>query len=79
MSTRKLSNISLSDYRRFLLSQGCKCIRTSGGHEHWSRTNLPRSLTLQTHISPVPERIIKQHLFYLKIDRDEFLEIMGGA
>jgi hypothetical protein len=76
MSTHKLSNIPLGVYRKFLQSQGCKLIRTSGGHEHWSRTDIPRSLTLQTHISPVPERIIKQHLAYLKIDRDKFFQVL---
>jgi hypothetical protein len=76
MSTRKLSNISLSDYRRFLSLQGCKLIRTSGGHEHWSRKDIPRALTLQSHISPVPERIIKQHLSYLKVSREKFFELM---
>ena len=78
MSTFRLSNISLSDYRKFLQSQSCKCVRTSGGHEHWSRADLPRALTLQTHISPVPERIIKQHLGYLKIDRELFSKLMRG-
>ena len=76
MSTRKLSNIPLNDYRKFLKSQGCKCIRISGGHEHWSRGDIKRSLTLQTHISPVPERIIKQHLFYLQISKEKFFDIM---
>lgn len=78
MSTHKLSNIPLSDYRRFLQSQGCKCVRISGGHEHWSRPDLPRALTLQTHISPVPERIVKQHLSYLKLDREKFFKIIQG-
>ena len=72
-----LRNIKLKTYRKFLESQGCKCIRTKGGHEHWARSDLSRSLTLQTHISPVPQFIIQQHLRYLEIDKNKFLEIIG--
>ena len=67
MSTKKLSNISLKEYRLFLTNCGCKYIRTSGGHEIWSRTDLNRPITFQTHIDPVPERIIKQALRILLI------------
>ncbi|PKP11206.1 MAG: hypothetical protein CVU08_12680 [Bacteroidetes bacterium HGW-Bacteroidetes-3] len=49
-------------YRDFLKDQGCVCNRTSGGHEHWSRVDLLRSITVQTHVDPVPEFIIKNAL-----------------
>ncbi len=67
-----MKNISLQIYRKFLTQQGCKLIRTKGGHEHWSRKDLNRSLTLQSHITPVPEFIIKQHLRYLLLTRTDF-------
>jgi len=72
----KLQNISLATYRRFLLEVGCKHIRTNSGHEIWSRKDLTRPLTFQTHIDPVPEFIIKQHLRYLGLTRDQFIEII---
>ena len=72
----KISNISLIKYRKFLLYSGCKLIRTTGGHEHWARKDLNRSLTIQTHKNTVPEFIIKQHLKYFKISRNEFIEII---
>jgi hypothetical protein len=75
MSTRKLSNISLSDFRSFLNKQGLKVIKTTkgrGGHEKWSRTDLDRPITLQTHIDPVPEFIVKQVLRHLNMTREEF-------
>ncbi len=76
MSTIHLRNISLKEHRQFLKKFGCKCNRTKGGHEHWSHKNCDRTLTLQSHISPVPEFIIKQHIRYLGIDRKEYLRIL---
>ncbi len=75
MSTQKLSNISLTDYRKFLEAAGLNKIRTAGGHETWSSQQTARPITLQTHVSPVPEFIIKQHLRHLNLTREEFFEI----
>ncbi len=69
MSTEKLSNIPLKKFRKFLKSQGLNLIKSSkgrGSHEKWSRIDLDRPITLQTHIDPVPEFIVKQVLRYLK-------------
>ena len=54
---------------------GCKHNRDSGGHEHWTRLDLNRPITLQSHITPVPEFIIKQHLRHLGLSRSEFEEL----
>lgn len=43
-----------------------------GGHEKWSRSGLDRPITIQTHIDPVPEFIVKQVLRHLKMVRDTF-------
>ncbi len=67
-------NISLRLFRKWLDSQGCKPIRIKGGHEMWCRNDLNRSIPLQTHIDPVPPRIINQFLSYLKVDRKTFLK-----
>lgn len=71
---RKITNISLSEYRFFLRQIGCFYVRTTSGHEHWSKENLTRPLTFQTHIEPVPAFIIKQHLRYLNMSTRQFLE-----
>ena len=45
MSTQKLSNISLKDFRKFLSNQGLNLIKDTkgrGGHEKWSRSDLDR-------------------------------------
>ena len=57
---------------------GCQTKRTTGGHEHWTREDLLRPITIQTHIDPVPERIMKQILSTLKIDKEEFLKILNS-
>ena len=69
-----IKNIPLRKFRKWLYAQGCKDIRTSGGHEIWSRSDLMRPLTLQTHIDPVPPRIIKQFLTYLEVEVNDFLQ-----
>ena len=76
MSANPLKNVFLKDCRKFLLSTGCQHKRTTGGHEHWTRVDLLRPITIQTHIDPVPERIMKQIINALEIDRDEFQEIL---
>lgn len=78
MSTRKLSNISLSEYRKFLSKAGCKYIRTSDGHEVWSKKELTRPIVFQTHIEPVPEFIIKNALRALGLSKNNFFEILDG-
>jgi hypothetical protein len=73
-----LKNVSLRDCRKFLTKAGCQTKRTTGGHEHWTREDLLRPITIQTHIDPVPERIMKQILSTLKIDKEEFLKILNS-
>lgn len=78
MSTKKLSNISIKDFRKFLLSQDLELIKDSkgrGGHEKWSKAGMLRPITIQTHISPVPEFIVKQVLRHLDMDREAFFEV----
>jgi hypothetical protein len=70
-----LKNVSLHDCRKFLAKTGCTIISTSGGHEHWSRSDLLRPITIQTHIDPVPERIMKQIITALEISKEEFANI----
>ncbi|HTB51497.1 MAG TPA: hypothetical protein VK718_01890 [Ferruginibacter sp.] len=75
MSTRKLSNVSLADYRIFLSKAGCKYIRTSSGHEIWTKKELTRPITFQTHIDPIPEFIIQNALRALGITKKQFWDI----
>ena len=79
MSTKKLSNISIYDFRKFLKNQGLNIIKSTkgrGGHEKWSRADLTRPITIQTHIDPVPEFIVKQVLRHLEMTREDFFDIM---
>jgi predicted RNA binding protein YcfA (HicA-like mRNA interferase family) len=71
MNTFKLSNISLDDMLRFLNDQGLKHIGTEGGHLKYSRADLNRPIVLQSHISPVPEFIVKQILVHLSMKRKD--------
>lgn len=72
-------NISLKDCRHLLTKSGCKKIRTNGGHEIWSKSTLMRPITIQTHIDPVPERIIKQIKTALGLTKEQFIELLFEA
>jgi hypothetical protein len=77
MTTRKLSNIPVAKFRKYLESQDLKAIKGTkgrGGHEKWSRADLERPITIQTHVDPVPEFIVKQVLRHLKTDRKAFFQ-----
>ena len=74
MSTFKLSNISLRDFRKFLKKQGLEMTTIAGGHEKWEKAGLLRPVMLQTHIDPIPERIVKQAMRHLKMTRKEFVQ-----
>ena len=73
MNTVKLSNIPLKDCRQFLFDTGCS--RTTngtkgrGGHEKWEKEGMTRPITLQTHVDPVPEDIVRNSLRDLGISR----------
>jgi hypothetical protein len=79
-STFRLSNIPLKAFRKFLKDQGLKVIKDTrgrGGHEKWSRADLDRPITLQTHIDPVPEFIVKQVLRHLNMSRKDFIKLIN--
>ena len=78
MSTRKITNISLADYRKFLKACGCNKTRTTGGHEFWSGKDLLREITVQSHINPVPAFIVKQGLRALGKTTKQMWEMIEG-
>lgn len=78
MSSQHLRNITIAKYEAFLELAGCKYIRTKSGHAHYSRSDLFRPITFQTHVDPVPEFIIKNALRQLDISKKEFFEILSG-
>jgi hypothetical protein len=70
-----LNNIETKKYRMFLIQIGCKKTRTSGGHEHWTRKDLSRPITFQSHFKTIPMFIVKQHLRHLGLSSEEFLDL----
>lgn len=48
--------------------------RTNGGHEHWTRSDLDRPITIQTHVDPIPEFIIKNALTLLCLTKKDFTD-----
>ena len=60
--SNSLKNVSLNDFRGFLLHHDLKHIRTSGGHEVWCGKDLTRPVIIQSHIDAIPIFIIKSNL-----------------
>ena len=77
MNTFSLSNIPLGKFRRFLFEAGCARTGTKGGHEKWKLPGCPRSIIIQTHIDPVPERVVRSALLDMGMTRHEFVAIMS--
>ena len=74
MSTVNLKNVPLKLFRQYLIFKGLKKIRTNGGHEIWGGTSVKRPITLQTHIDPIPEFIVRNNLRTLNVTKEEFYQ-----
>ena len=76
MNRQKLSNIPLADFRSFLFDMGCtrnqQATKGRGGHEKWERDDFLRPITLQTHVDPVPELIVRNALKTLGMTKQQF-------
>ena len=65
-----VKSIPIALFRKFLVSQGLKHISTKGGHEKWSRKDLPRPVIIQNHGSKTIEfHIVSSNLKTLNISR----------
>ncbi len=73
---RSLKNIKLSTFQKFLEFKGLKKIRTTGGHEVWSRADLTRPVIIQSHIDPIPDFVIKSNLRTMNTDKQELIEFL---
>lgn len=72
MNTYKASNIPYKTMIWFLEHQGLKHMGTEGGHAKYTRANLNRPITIQTHICPVPEFIALQIFKHLGFNKKSF-------
>ena len=72
-----LSNVVITDFRRFLKSQGLEYKSTVGGHEKWSKAGLLRPVIFQTHIDPIPLPVIKNNLRTMGCTTQMLVEFLG--
>ena len=73
---KKLSNITLKEFRAILASLGLHKMRTKGGHEAWVRDGLKRTVIIQTHVDPVSELVVRKTINDLGISREEFVALL---
>ena len=73
---KKLSNISVKEFRDTLSRLGLQPLRTVGGHEIWTKLGLKRAIVFQTHVEPIPEFIVRNAIRDLGMTRDEFISML---
>ena len=73
---KKLSNITIKEFREILTRLRLEPVRTVGGHEIWRKQGLKRTIVFQTHVEPLPEFIVKNAIRDLGMTRQEFLDIL---
>ena len=73
---KKLSNITVKEFRELLLRLGLQPLRTAGGHEIWMKSGLRRTIVFQTHVEPIPEFTVRNTIRDLGMTRQEFMEIL---
>lgn len=73
---KKLSNITLKEFRAVLAALGLHKMRTKGGHEAWVREGLKRPIIVQTHVDPVSELVVRKTINDLDITREEFINLL---
>jgi predicted RNA binding protein YcfA (HicA-like mRNA interferase family) len=76
MNTYKASNVSLIDFRKFLVKMGAKQIRSSGGHLVYSHPKVNRPIIIQSHINPIPQFIVLEIINYLEVSSEEMWKII---
>ena len=74
----QLESVSISDFRRFLISKGLVLKNTSGGHEIWSKDGMRRPVVLQTHVDPVPRDHITTNLNSMQASRSDLQSFLGS-
>ena len=73
---KRLSNLTVAEFRHTLMVLGLHPQRTKGGHEAWTKKGMTRPVIFQTHIEPVPEFIVKNAIRDIGITRQEFMDIL---
>lgn len=73
---KKLSNITLKEFRSILTALGLHKMRTKGGHEAWVREGLKRTVIIQTHVDPVSELVVRKTISDLGISREDFIALL---
>ena len=73
---KKLSNVSIEEFRAFLRLQRLVLSRSNGGHEMWTKAGMIRPIVFQTHINPLPEFVVKNNLAVIGVSKKEFLDTL---
>ena len=73
---KKLSNITVKEFREILQRLGLRPLRTVGGHEIWMKSGLRRTIVFQTQVEPIPEFVVRNAIRDLGMTRQEFMEVL---
>ena len=73
---KKLSNVSLDEFRSAMKSFGLTLVRVKGGHEMWAKDGMQRPVVIQTHIDPLPEFEVRNNIAAAGISKKDFLDML---
>lgn len=73
---KKLSNLTIKEFRDILVRLGLHPLRSYGGHEIWIKPGLKRAIVFQTHVEPIPEFVVRNAIRDLGMTRQEFVDII---
>ncbi|GHT25276.1 hypothetical protein FACS189430_11690 [Bacteroidia bacterium] len=75
---KKITNVSLIEFKKFLKYVGCELKRTNGGHEVWSNPRgKKKPIVFQSHFKNVNPLIVSNTLRDLDMSKEEFFKILG--
>lgn len=74
-----LSPVPWRIFERWIVSQGCRLIKTKSGHKAYARAGMIRPVIFSTSGRDVPVHVIKNNLRILGVETEEFLRDIGKA
>lgn len=73
-----INNIPLKKIRNFLRNHGFTHSHDKGGHEIWIKKDITRPIVLQSHIDPVPVRIVNQIRHHCNLTVKAFCDLIDA-
>ena len=71
-----IQNVTVRQFRAFMEANGLQYVGTTGGHEKWIKAGMRRPAIIQTHISPIPEHVLRSNLLTMGLTRQDLISFL---